>query len=179
MKKIVYMLLFMVWGLLLTGCSEEEDGTKMNIYYIDTDANALVECEYNLKETEVDERIKEIINELYSSKEKNLQSSIPQGVEIEGYRIQNRRLELVFNEEYLKISKSAEILLRAAVVQTMVQIPDVSFVTFYIGNEPLKNSKDTPVGLMRAEDFVQNTGTKLKLVQKTDLNLYLDRKSVV
>lgn len=176
MKKIVYMLLFMVWGLLLAGCSEEDDGTKMNIYYIDTDANALVECEYSLKETEVDARIKEIINELYSSKEKNLQSSIPEGVEIEGYRIQNRRLELVFNEEYLKISKSAEILLRAAVVQTMVQIPDVSFVTFYIGNEPLKNSKDIPVGLMRAEDFVQNTGTKLKLVQKTDLNLYFPTK---
>lgn len=176
MKKIMYMLLIMICSLLLMGCTEEEKGTEMNIYYIDTDANALVECEYELKETKVDERIKEIIHELYSSKEKNLQSSIPAGVEIEAYRIQNRRVELVFNDAYLDISKSAEILLRAAVVQTMVQIPDVSFVTFYVGDEPLKNSKGVPVGLMRAEDFVQNTGTKLKLVQKTDLNLYFPTK---
>lgn len=176
MKKTICMILFLMWGIVVTGCSKEESGTKMNVYYIDTDASALVECDYYRVETETEESIKEVLSALMSPEEKHLQSPIPDGLEIEGFRVQNRKLELVFNEEYLNMSKSAEILLRAAVVQTMVQIPEVSFVSFYIGTEPIKNSKGDAVGLMRAEDFVQNTGTKLKLVQKTDLSLYFPTK---
>ena len=176
MKRIAAMILSIICGIMMIGCSKEEEGAKMDLYYIDTDTNALVECDFRRTQTDVDESIKEVISALYTSPDMDLQSPIPKGVQIEGYRLQNRKLELIFNEEYLQMTKSAEILLRAAVVQTMVQVPEVSFVSFYIGNEPLKNSKDIPVGLMRAEDFVQNTGTKLKLVQKTDLNLYFPEK---
>ena len=176
MKKMIYTFLFLIWGMLLMGCSKEENEAEMNIYYINPDASALVECEYDLAEGTAEERVKEIIKALYSPEDRSLQSAIPSGVEVEAFRLKDHKLELVFNQEYSKIPKSTEILLRAAVVQTMVQIPDVTFVTFYIGDEPLKNSKDVPIGLMRAEDFVQNTGTKLKLVQKTDLILYFPTK---
>ncbi len=176
MKKMIYMFLFVIWGILMTGCSKEEVEAPMNIYYINPDAGALVECEYEMIDGTAEERVKDVVKALYKPQEHNLQSAIPSGVDIDAFRLENRRLELVFNKEYLNVPKSAEILLRAAVVQTMVQIPDVTFVTFYVGKEPLKNSKDVPIGLMRAEDFVQNTGTKLKLVQTTDLILYFPTK---
>lgn len=176
MKKMIYMFLFLIWGICMTGCSKNESTAQMNVYYINPDASALVECEYDLIATTAEEKVKEVITALYNPEDRDLQSAIPSDVEVEAFRLENRKLQLVFNQSYLKVPKSAEILLRAAVVQTMVQIPDVTFVTFYVGKEPLKNSKDVPIGLMRAEDFVQNTGTKLKLVQKTDLKLYFPRK---
>ena len=64
------------------GCSKEDEGAEMNIYYIDTDANALVECEFERTQTDVDESVKEVIKALYTSKEMNLQSPIPKGVDL-------------------------------------------------------------------------------------------------
>lgn len=105
-----------------------------------------------------------------------LKSAIPQEVKVTDVRFKNSQLEVHFNQKYLKMNKSTEVLCRAAVVQTLVQIHGVSFVSFYVGEEPLKDGQGNPIGLMRAEDFVQNTGTSINSYQTTELNLYFANK---
>ena len=68
------------------------------------------------------------------------------------------------------------VLLRAAIGQTMVQIEDVQFVTIFVDDQPLADTDGNVVGLMRGEDFVQNTGSSISSYQTTDLKLYFANK---
>lgn len=177
MKKKICVILCLVWSIILVGCSDTEKGTEMNIFYVNPDGNALIQEEYYRKETLGEESVKEVLAALQKpTDEKEIQSAIPDKVKIEKFYLEDKQLELVFNEAYTEISKSAEVLLRASLVQTLVQLPDVTFVSFYVGEEPLRDLSGEAIGLMCAEDFVQNTGTSLKSYQETDLKLYFANK---
>lgn len=177
MKKKICMILCVIWSIMLIGCSKDKDGVEMNIFYINVDGNALVQQKYVRTETSRKKIVEEVIEQLCCSDDiTKYKPAIPVPVKIEDFRLKDGYVELVFNNQYLELSKSAEVLLRAAVVQTMVQLPEVSYVSFYIGEEPLKSKTGDPVGLMRAEDFVQNTGSSLKTYQSMDLKLFFANK---
>ena len=56
------------------------------------------------------------------------------------------------------------------VVRTMTQIPDISCVSFFVGDSPLVDSKNNVVGLMTAgESFVENPGEQINAIQTTTL----------
>ena len=173
MKKILYIFLLSIVILTFVGCSKEEQGTEMMIYYLNSDENALVQDEYLLKAEDTKERIEEVLTAMQeTSQNVNYHAPIPNEVTVIEFRYRNRQLDIVFDESYNSLPKAREVLLRAAVVQNMVQIPDVSFVSFYIEDQPLTALSGMVIGYMRAEDFVQNTGSILKSYQTTDLKLY-------
>ena len=53
----------------------------------------------------------------------------------------------------MKNEKSREVLCRAAVVQTLVQVDGIDFVSFYVGDDVLKDREGIPIGLMSADDL--------------------------
>ncbi len=173
MKKLIYIILLSMLVLLLSGCSSTEEGQDMMIYYVNADENALVQEEYKLMAETTEEQVKEVMAVLMDADHNvNYHSAIPNGVVAEQFRFRDKHVDLIFSENYAEIPKSREVLLRAAVVQTLVQIPDVNYVSFYIGEQPLTTLTGEIIGLMRAEDFVQNTGSALKTYQTMDLKLY-------
>ena len=180
MKKNICMILCLVWSFIMMGCSSKDEGTAMNIYYLNPDGNALVQEEYFRKAEETEAAVTEVLSVLQNPKDvQEFQTTIPSSVKIKSFRIKDNILELTFNEKYLELSKSSDVLLRAAVVQTMVQLPEVKYVSFYVGDEPLKTSSGDAIGMMCAEDFVQNTGSSLKSYQETDLKLFFADKDGV
>ena len=70
------------------------------------------------------------------------------------------------------MNKLYEILCRSAVVRTMCQIPEVEYVNFLVGNNPLMDSNETPVGPLNAESFVENMGDEINMYTETTLDLY-------
>lgn len=177
MKKIYYLLLSVLLAMLLMGCSSEEEGMKITLYYINSDENNLVEEEYYLKTETKDEQVKELLEVLSNADHNvNYHSAIPKDVPLESYRIREKHVELVFGEGYSKLPKGREVLLRAAMVKSLVQIPGVNFASFYVGESQLMDSTGTVVGFLRAEDFVENTGSALKTFQETDLKLFFANK---
>lgn len=159
--------------MLLMGCSSEEKGTEMTIYYVNSDENALVQDEYHLLAEGTEEQIQELLEVLGNADHNvNYHAAIPENIGVKEFRLRNSQVEVVFEEEYYNLSKGREVLLRAAVVQTLVQIPEISFVSFYVGEQALTTVSGQVIGFMRAEDFVQNTGSTLKTYQTTDLKLY-------
>ena len=177
MKKNICMILCLVWSFMMTGCLGNDKGTVMNIYYLDPEGHALVQEEYFRKAENKEAAVEEVLEILQHPEDiKDFQSSIPSTVKIKKFRLNEQILELTFNEEYMELNRSAEVLLRASVVQTLVQIPEVKYVSFYIGDEPLKSSSGNAIGMMCTEDFAQNTGSSLKSYQETDLKLYFADK---
>lgn len=173
MKKAVLLFLLSILTLTFVGCSEKENGMEMTIYYVNSDENALVQEEYNLLAVDTKPQIEEILTAMKDADHNvNYHSAIPEELEVKEFRYRNKRLDLVFSEEYNSIQKGREVLLRAALVQTLVQIPEVSVVSFYVESQPLTTLSGEVIGYMRAEDFVQNTGSILKSYKTTDLRLY-------
>ena len=173
MKKRLYAILLSLFSIFLIACSSGKEGKEITIYYVNSDENALVQEEYKLIAETKEEQIMELMSVLMDADHNvNYHSAIPEGVVAEQFRAKDRQLDLIFSEEYLEIPKAREVLLRAAVVQTLVQLPEISYVSFYIGEEPLTTLSGKVIGLMSAEDFVHNTGSVLKTYQTTDLQLY-------
>ena len=56
-----------------------------------------------------------------------------------------------------------EVLCRAALVRSLTQIDGVDLVMICVDGTPLTNKKGNTYGYQQAEDFVQNTGSSIKL----------------
>lgn len=168
MKKRILVFLCLICGIMLVGCKDDKkQDDEMYVYFTNAEGNALVQEICPVME------IEQALEKLKSPSDSvDGHSALPEDVKIESYSLTNGQLELRFNESYHKMKKSTEVLLRAAVVQTLVQIEEVEFVMFYVGEEPLKDHAGNAIGLMQAEDFVQNTGYTVNTYQTTDLKLY-------
>ena len=175
MKRRVQMLLAFLLCICLCGCAGKNKSEKGDVfvYCLNTDGTTIERQEYKLKATTFEEKIKELLAALKTKPEsRNMKPTIPNDVKVERFEVTDRQLEIYFNETYLQMNKSAEVLVRAAVVQTMMQVEGIEYVSFYVGEETLKDSAGSPVGLMSAESFVQNTGSALYTYQTTPLKLY-------
>ena len=177
MKKLICMLLLGLLGMFLIGCNSDDEGLKVTLYYINSDENSLVEEEYTVKAESKQEQVEELIEVLSNADHNvNYHAAIPKDVPVEKIRMREKQVELVFAEGYKNLQRGRDVLLRAAIVKTLVQVPGVNFVSFYIGDSPLTTSSGAVVGFMRTEDFVQNTGFTLKSYQSTDLTLFFANK---
>jgi germination protein M len=136
----------------------------MYVYYLNADGNALIQAVYPMMDVDG------VLDKMKTH------ALLPKGVEIQNYKLDRLQLQLHFNEAYSEMNKSTEVLVRAAIVQTMMQLEEVEFVSFYIGKEPLRDNDGSVVGLMTAQDFVQNTGSSIDSYQTTDLRLYFADK---
>ncbi len=177
-KKREHKALCLILALSImtfSGCGrgKEPEVGKVRIYYLDTEETQLVEESYALKADTVEGRIEEILKLLSEDPEDiECKSVFIGGVEVEGWEIKETKLTLYFNDQYTGLDVSSQLLLRAAVVQSLVQIAGVDYIRFYAGGNPLTDSSGKEIGYMRAEDFVQNIGSSLHSYQTANLTLY-------
>ena len=136
MKRKIWVALWLTCSILLGACaSPDKNAEEMYVYYINADGNAL------LQEAVSKMNVEKAIEKLKAH------SVLPKGVEIVATKQQNTGLSIYFNKDYQNMPKSTEVLLRAAFVQTLTQVEDVEFVSFYVDEEPLKDESGYAVGL--------------------------------
>lgn len=182
MRRKYRSVLWIIIGILLcTGCAKndrKEAGDHSYVYYVNAKGTSLVRTTWDSAEGKgsTKEKVEKAMKLLASPPDNTYKSAVPDGVEAEVEEVQQGRVDLSFNEAYNQMQKKDEVLLKAAVVQTLVQIEGVSRVGFNVGNEPIKNDDGTAVGYMTADDFVQNIGSALNSYQKAELNLYFANK---
>lgn len=164
MKNKIGVLLAVLLCVLQCACGVQDNTEEMYVYYLNADGNAL------LQETYPETNVEGALEKLKSH------AVLPKEVEVEEFKLSNGYLDIYFNSAYAEMSKSTEVLTRAAIVQTMVQIENISFVSFYVDGQALTDSEGNAIGMMRAEDFVQSTGSSIDSYQTTDLTLYFANK---
>lgn len=164
MKKTIGVLLSILLCVLITACAEQKSTEEMYVYYVNADGNALIQETYPM--TTVEGALEKL----------KIHSVLPKEVKVEKFILSKGYLDVYFDSAYNKLSKSTEVLIRAAYVQTLVQIENVNFVTFYVNDEPLTDGDGNAIGMMRAEDFVQSTGSSIDSYHTTDLTLYFASK---
>lgn len=172
MKKIV-KLLPLVFLILLCGCNSQNTDSTYHMYYVNKDTTKIVEKNYELEDTDTQGLIKEFLIALSTdSGSVEYTKPLPNDVEITNYTLNGNQLFLYFDEDYYNMDAVEEVLCRAAIVRTMIQIPEVSCVSFYIGDAPLADSKGNVVGLMTEESFIENPGKQINAIQTASIHLY-------
>ena len=160
---------------LLAGCrkgKEPEEGESF-ICYVNTEDTALVKEKYEMKGENAEEKVQNLLNAMQKEPDSiEYKSVVPEKLKIQDWTLSDKKLEIHFNSTYEKLSAAKEVLLKAAVVQTLSQLSEVEYVCFFIENSPLTDNLGKEVGYMRAEDFVQNTGSLLYSYQVGELKLY-------
>ena len=171
-KSFILSLCAMIF--VTAGCTKPDvSSAPYKIYYLNAEQTGLVEEAYTGETEDAEKGVEEILKCLQKGTDKiEEQSVIPEEVEILKYLLQDEKLILYFDDDYLKMDMVQEVLCRAALVRSLTQLDGVKLVAFYVNDEPLKNRDGKEYGYFQTDDFVQNTGASINSYEETELKLY-------
>lgn len=176
MKICRLLLTAVLCSVLFTaGCSSrpEAKAPGTSIYYLNSERTGLVKEAYETGSGDALEEAEKMLEVLRTEPDDIEHTApIPEEVSINACELTGSILEIDFSREYLGVEPLEEKLIRAAVVQSLVQISGINAVSFTVDGSPLKNGDNTVVGLMNADDFVENTGSSPSSYQTGMLTLY-------
>lgn len=176
MKRKVWMVLFLVAVLLcgITGCQEEEpEGTKIEISYLNKNETKLIPEIHYLKGTQTKEMIVEVLTLLCTVPEsKEAKATLSGGINIINYSFEGAQVTVSLGEKYKEQSRTTEVLIRAALVKSLTQIPGVEYVMITINGEPIQDAAGNEIGIMTADTFVDNAGEQMDAYEKITIRLY-------
>ena len=177
-KKIIPVLLLLTLLLSLTaGCSGNNQKKQYVVYYLNSEVTKLVPKKVELENTGGSAQIDELLKNLQTQPEDaSLRQTIPKNVEILGVSAMSYQITVDFSKEYYDMKPTEEILTRAAIAKTLLQITDYPYVMFTVESKPLLNGNGTNVGAMNLDSFVENPGEQINSSQKTTLTLYFSNK---
>lgn len=186
MKKLFSAVLALVLACsLLTGCTVETQEEKVDsgsnqyyLYYVNKDETKVVKERYQLEQESAEFMLQDFTGILNAQKGSgdNL-ALLPSGVQLVTYRLNESLLELEFNSDYSKMSRAREILVRAGVARTFLQIPGVTGIKIFIESEELKDSKGQAVGVIDGNTFVEMWGSDKDAYRYDTFTLYFTDKT--
>lgn len=184
MKKIIRMLLISIMaGVLFAGCQVEvqeekqDDGSSYYFYYIDKDETKLKREKYTPQEETAEFMLPDLMQRLNNKAlEGEAINLLPKEV-VMNYKIEDDRLIIDANSKYEEMSRAREILVRAGVVKTFLQVPGITSVLFTINGKELQDSKGQPVGEMTNSTFVELLGSDKDTYRYDTFTLYFTDKT--
>ena len=174
MNRKVYVILLGLLALLLLGaCGGGKDREGYVVFYLNTEGTKIVPQEIELENTNGIAMVEELLVALQTQpSDATVRQTIPTNVEVLGYKGSSYQLTVDFSQEYYQLSPTDEILTRAAIAKTLLQVEEYSYVMFTVESQPLLNDSGELVGSMNADTFVENPGGPINASQQTTLTLY-------
>ncbi len=173
------LLPLMIFLMTAAGCgNSQEEVSEYSIYYINKDNTKTVAVGYEPEKTTAEEMIEEFLDKLFQDTDVvDYRRPAPKGVELESWVLKEDQLSLYFSSAYVEMGNVEEVLCRAAIVRTLVQVKGVECISFYVGDAPLVDSEGTPVGLMTAESFIEKPGEQINTIQDASITLYFSNEA--
>lgn len=180
-RRAFFWALAFLAAVLSAGCAggDKEQGTPVDISYLNKDETKLVKETHYLKSDDTKERIVEVLTMLCEMPDnKELKATLTTGINIITYSYDGEQVILSLGEKYKELPKTTEVLTRAALVRSLTNIPGVSYVMITINGESLTDMAGNAIGIMTADMFVDNAGEKVEAVEsKVNLRLYFANES--
>lgn len=173
-KRMTAVFLLLAFLLTLCGCGtkEVEEGESC-VYYLNKEATRVMPESYEIVAEEQSAQIEELLGMLQEQPEDYGNTrTIPEDVELLGYQVERLTLVIDFSDSYYEMSNTREALVRAAIVRTMLQVEDISYVAFTVNGQGLVNVEGQLVGTMNSGSFVDNPGEQINSSHETVLTLY-------
>ncbi len=172
-KRFAALCLIVCLLILMTACGKENESAKFYLYYLNMNYTGIVSVEYDMQAEDAEGQVHEAIRMLSSETGSvDYMKTIPDAVEVEDFRLDNGTLAVYFNVDYSQLETYTEVMVRAAVVKTLLQIPGVDSITFYVSGNPLSDSTGQLVGAMDNDSFIDDFGQESESLLTTTLTLY-------
>ena len=156
-SRILSLILFLALTFSLCGCGQdkEEDTSGMYVYFINKEGDELTKEEYRIKSDNENNQISDLLDALSQNgdNEKD-KAAIPENVIVNGFNLENGIVTVDFNSEYNQLKNQREVMCRAAVVLTLIQVNAVDGIAFTVEDEPYEKVPGTKLGVMDASSFV-------------------------
>lgn len=165
--------------ICLAGCGKQQNqGTSVEISYLNKSETKIVTEEHYLEGATTKEMIVEVLTLLCSVPEnKELKATLSGGINIINYSLEGEQVTVSLGEKYKELSRTTEVLTRAALVRSLTEIPGVTYVMITVGGEPLTDLAGNAIGIMTADMFVDNEGEQMNSYEKVTIRLYFANES--
>lgn len=173
-KRWLSLLLVLLLLGTLVGCRDKElySGSGPCIYYQNLAEDNLVKVSYEFPADTAAAVKKALADLTKQTTTKDYKSVFAEDLKVEKYEVVKSHVSLYLSPQYERLSRARRLLLQAAVVGTLTQIPAIASVEFFVNGKPLADSTGAPRGALYASDFVQNIGSSIHSTQEAGLVLY-------
>lgn len=183
MKKIGNLLLCLLCYLcllVLGACSRKEEptGTVFPVYYVSNSETKVEMHEYEMQSDSEEEQLQELLNCLSTVPEK-LEYKAPFAMDFQllDVSLSDGKLLLDVDAAYEDMPATTEVLVRAAVVRTLTQLPSVKYVGITVEGAQLYDNVGEAVGWMNADQFINNNGNEINTYELIRIKLYFANDS--
>jgi germination protein M len=129
--------------------------------------------EHTMQATDTEAMLNELLECLAAQPEKlEYKAPLSMGFEVLSVDFTDGKLYLDVDGAYLNLPATTEVLVRAAIVRTLTQIPEVNYVGMTVEGKQLFDNAGEVVGLMNADLFIDNDGNEINTYELTRVKLY-------
>lgn len=162
--------------LLFTSCGNKEVSLGDNeyfVYYINKTGDEIGREVYTsvIPKEKISNTISELLVALSRAGEETKETQVINSTcKVLDFQINDRKLTLNFDVNYSLLSPVDEVLHRAAIVKTLMQIEGIDAIQFNVDARPLTINKKA-VGFMKSEDFISSIGAD-SAMKSTTVSMY-------
>ncbi len=179
-KRIGILLAAAMLLSVLTACGRKEPQGE-NVYQIYVVSNSETRVEAHAREmehTKGEEGLQELLQCLSVTPEKlEYKAPFSMGFQLLDWKLEEGKLQLNVDRAYLDLPATTEVLVRAALVRTLTQLPEVKYVGISVEGSQLFDNAGEAVGWMSAEQFINNDGNEINTYELTRVKLYFANES--
>jgi germination protein M len=175
MRKLFAVLgcLLCLAGLCACGKEEITGSDVYQIYVVNNEETKVETHEHTMQATDTETMVNELLGCLAAQPEKlEYKAPLSMGFEVLSVDFSDGKLYLDVDGAYLNLPATTEVLVRAAIVRTMTQIPEVRYVGITVEGNQLFDNAGEAVGLMNADLFIDNDGNEINTYELTRVKLY-------
>jgi germination protein M len=153
-------------AIMFVGCNDKkQQGIPVDISYINKNETKLVKETHYLQSTDTKEQIIEVLTLLCSVPDnKELRATLTSGINVITFSYDNDKVTVSLGDKYKELSKTTEVLTRAAVVRSLTGIEGVDGVTIMVNGEPITDASGNAIGIMTSDMFIENAATQVEAV---------------
>ena len=176
MNKLKVLFFSMAAIFILVSCAnsdEYQEGDSYQIYYVNKEQTKVMNGDYITQTKGTMSVLEELLGQLAQLPEK-LEYNPPLAgrFELLEYSLDSGTLTLSFDEHYKEQDAIEEVLTRAAIVRTLVQIEGIDYITMQVKGEPIIDNLGNAVGAMSKDTFIDNAGNEINTYENVKLRLY-------
>ncbi|MCR4895432.1 MAG: GerMN domain-containing protein [Lachnospiraceae bacterium] len=179
-KKCITSLLTLLLAVLLTGCGPERKipDNAVIVYYLTNDMTGLEMRYREVPHQDAEARLASLLTCLSETPERlEYKAPLAMGFSLKSHELDNGFLTMDFTVEYRSLQPAEEVLVRAAIVRTLLQEESVSKIFFKVEGESLKDALGTEVGWMDSSTFISNDGNEINTYEEVKVRLYFTNET--
>jgi len=174
-KKILCLIGGILFLAAASACGRNDvpEGTEYQVYYISKSETKVEMHSYWTQSESSQAVLRELLQCLAATPEKlEYQAPLAMGFDILGFDLDEEKMTIDVSKAYLNLQVTTEVLVRAAIVRTLTQLPVISYVEITVEGEPLVDSLGNVVGRMGADQFIDNDGNEINTYELARVKLF-------